>query len=111
MNSVVICVADRWLGYGPTGIRIRHRTVAQVNHPVHAGWACDVQVVGRQTLLKAALIEISQYELERIFRQSVKFLCHVTNMLGGSIHVGSGLYVNNSHKQLRTFARWIQWPQ
>ena len=60
MNSVVIGVADRWLGYGP--IRIRHRTVAQVNSPGHAGWAHDVLVVGRKTLLNAALIEITQYE-------------------------------------------------
>ena len=69
---------------------------AQVNSLVHAIWARDVLVVGRQTLLKAALIEITQYELGCISRQSVKFLCHITNMLGGSIHVGSGVYVNKS---------------
>ena len=49
------------VGYGP--IRIRHRTVAYFNSPVHAGLARDVLLVGRQTLLKAALIEITQYEL------------------------------------------------
>ena len=86
MNSVVIGVADRWFGYVP--IRVRLRTVAQVNSPVHTGWARDVLVVGRQTLLKAAMIEITQYELGRIGRQSVKFLCHITNMLGGSTHDG-----------------------
>ena len=32
-------------------------------------------MVGRQILLKAALIEITQYELGCIGRQSVKFLC------------------------------------
>ena len=74
MNSVVIGVADRWLGYGP--ICIRHRSVAQVNSPVHAGWARDVLVVCRQTLFEAALIEITQYELGRIVTQSVKFLSH-----------------------------------
>ena len=102
MNSVVIGVTDRWIGCGP--IRIRHRTVAQVNSPVHAGWARDVLVVGRQTLLKAALIEITQYELGSIGRQNIKFLCHITNMLSDSIHAGSGVCVNNSHKQLRKFA-------
>ena len=84
----MIGVADRWLGYGP--IRIRHRSVAQVNSPVHAGWARDVLLVGRQTLFKAALVEITQYEFGCISRQSVKCLCHIINMLGGSIHVGSG---------------------
>ena len=47
MNSAVIGVADRWLGYGL--MRVRHRTVAQVNRPGHAGSARDVLVVGRQT--------------------------------------------------------------
>ncbi|KAI0226764.1 Cytochrome P450 2C20 [Lamellibrachia satsuma] len=42
VNSVVSGVEDPWLGYGL--IRIRHRTVTQVNSPVHTGWARDVQV-------------------------------------------------------------------
>ena len=64
---------------GLTLLRIRHRRVAQVNSPVHAGCARDVLVVCRQTLLKAALIEITQYELGRIGRQSVKFLCDIAD--------------------------------
>ena len=61
-------------------------------------------VVRWETILEVTLIEITPYELGCIGRQSVKFLCYVTDMLGGAIHVGSGVYVNNSHKQLWKFA-------
>ena len=38
---------------------------------------------GWHTILEVTLIEITQYELGCIGRQSVKFLCYVTDKLGG----------------------------
>ena len=105
VNSVVIGVTNRRLGNGP--IRIGHRTAVQVNCFVHSCWARDVPVVSCQTIIEFTQIEITQYELGCIGRKTVTFLCYVTYMLGSAIHVGSEVYVNNSHKPLWTFAEEI----
>ena len=87
--------------HGP--IPICHRTVVQVSC-VQSGCARNVLVVSWQTVPEFTLIKIIQYELGCIGRTKRQvYVCRL-NVLVGSIHVGSGVYVNNRHKELWKFA-------